>query len=126
MQITFETAGVEFTPALKVYAESKLKPLFKIVEKLESQGGVNMAVEISRTTKHHNKGLIFRAEGNLKFGKTLLRAEANGENARTAIDILKDELKREIVNFKERFVSRGRRDERSAKKDMRLSKDARF
>ncbi len=126
MKITLEAAGIELTPSLKTYVENKFKPLFKIAEKLEGKGNAVILVEISRTTKHHHKGLVFRAEGNLKFGKTLLRAEANGENARAAIDILKDELKREIINFKERFVSRGRRDERSAKKNLRLSKDARF
>ncbi len=126
MKITMEATGVELTPTIKTYIENKFKPLFKIAEKLEGKGDAVILVEISRTTKHHHKGLIFRAEGNLKFGKTLLRAEANEENARAAIDILKDELKREIINFKEHFVSKGRRDERSAKKDMRLSKDARF
>lgn len=126
MKITLEAAGIELTPSLKTYVENKFKPFFKIAEKLEGKGNAGILVEISRTTKHHHKGLVFRAEGNLKFGKTLLRAEANGENARAAIDILKDELKREIINFKERFVSKGRRDERSAKKNLRLSKDARF
>ena len=126
MKITLEAAGIELTPALKTYVENKFRPLFKIAEKLEGKGNAVILVEISRTTKHHHKGLVFRAEGNLKFGKTLLRAEANGETARVAIDILKDELKREIINFKERFVSKGRRDERSAKKILRLAKDALF
>jgi len=126
MKITIEASGVELTPALKVYIESKLKPLFKIAEKLEGKADAEILVEISRTTKHHNKGLVFRAEGNLKLRKILFRAEADGESMRAAVDVLKDELKREIVNFKEKFVSKGRRDERSAKKNMRLSKDARF
>lgn len=126
MKIIIEASGMDLTPALKTYIESKLSSLFKITKKFEGEGNGELFVEISRTTRHHNKGLVFAAEANLKFGKTLLRAEVGGENVRAAIDILKDELKREIINFKERFVSKGRRDERSAKKFLRLSKDARF
>lgn len=126
MKITIEASGVELTPALKIYIENKLKTLFKIAGKLEGEADAEILVEVSRTTKHHNKGPVFRAEGNLKLKKILFRAEADGESMRAAVDILKDELKREIVNFKERSASKGRRDERSAKKTLRLSKDARF
>ncbi|OGY98853.1 MAG: ribosomal subunit interface protein [Candidatus Liptonbacteria bacterium RIFCSPLOWO2_01_FULL_45_15] len=126
MKITIEAAGTELTPALKIFIESKLKPLVKLVEKLEGKGEAEIVLEVSRTTRHHHKGLVFRAKGNLKFGKTLLRAEANGESIRAAVDILKDELKREIVGFKERFSVLAKRGARSAKKYIRLSKDARF
>ena len=126
MKITIEAAGTELTPALKIFIESKFKPLVKLVEKLEGKGEAEIVLEVSRTTRHHHKGLVFRAKGNLKFGKTLLRAEANGESIRAAVDILKDELKREIVGFKERFSVLAKRGARSAKKYIRLSKDARF
>ena len=36
MKITIEAAGTELTPALKIFIESKLKPLVKLVEKLEN------------------------------------------------------------------------------------------
>ncbi len=126
MKIKIEAAGIELTPALKTFIESKLRALVKLVEKLEGKGETEIVIEVSRTTKHHRKGLVFRAKGNLKFGKTLLRAESNGENVRSAVDFLKDELKREIVGFKERFDVLAKRGARSAKKDIRLSKDARF
>ncbi|MDP3894643.1 ribosome-associated translation inhibitor RaiA [Nocardioides sp.] len=126
MKITIEAAGIELTPALRTFIENKLKSLVKLVEKLEGKGEAEIVLEVSRTTKHHHKGLVFRAKGNLKFGKTLLRAEATGESLRAAVDILKDELKREIVGFKERFTALAKRGARSVKKDIRLSKDARF
>ena len=74
MKITLEAAGIELTPALKTYVENKLGLLSKMVEKLEGKGETEIVVEVSRTTKHHHKGLVFRATGNLKFGKTLIRA----------------------------------------------------
>ncbi len=126
MKITIEAAGTELTPALKTFIENKFKALVKLVEKLEGKGETEIVLEVSRTTKHHHKGLVFLAKGNLKFGKTLLRAEASGESLRAAVDILKDELKREIVSFKERFNVLAKRGSRSAKKEISLSKDARF
>ncbi|MEK7546895.1 MAG: HPF/RaiA family ribosome-associated protein [Patescibacteria group bacterium] len=126
MKITIEAIGVGLTPSLKVYVEDKFAPLVKLIARLEKNGETGLIIEISRTTKHHHKGLVFRAEGNLKLGKNLLRAEANGENARVAVDFLKDELKREIVSFKERNTAKARRGDRVAKKDIRLSTAARF
>ncbi len=126
MRITIEAAGTELTPALKTFIESKLRTLGKLIEKLEGNSEAEIVIDVSRTTKHHHKGLVFKAVGNLKLGKTLLRAEANGEGVRVAVDVLKDELKREIVGFKEKFSVLSKRGARSAKKDIRLSKDARF
>ncbi len=126
MKITLEAAGIELTPALKTYVENKLGLLSKLVEKLEGKGDAEIVVEVSRTTKHHHKGLVFRATGNLKFGKTLIRADANSENMRAAIDILRDELKREIVGFKEKFLAKSKRGARSVKKNLRLSREASF
>ncbi len=121
MKITIEASGLELTPALKVYIEDKFKTLSKITEKLEGNANAEILVEVSRATKHHHKGDVFHAEGNLKLGKTLLRAEADGESMRAAIDVLKDEFKREVTSFKDRFVSSKRRGVRSDKSP-RLSK----
>lgn len=126
MKITIEAVGTELTPALKVFIESKINSLSKLIEKLEGKGDAEVVLDISRTTKHHHKGLVFQAKSNLRLGKTLLRAEANGESIRAAVDVLKDELKKEIVNFKEKFDVLARRGARSVKKDIRILKDARF
>ena len=121
MKITIEASGVDLTPALKVYIEDKFKTLSKMAEKLEGNANAEILVEVSRATKHHHKGDVFHAEVNLKLGKTLLRAEADGESMRAAVDVLKDEFKREVASFKDRFVSGKRRGERPGKSP-RLSK----
>ncbi|MBI4085184.1 MAG: ribosome-associated translation inhibitor RaiA [Candidatus Liptonbacteria bacterium] len=126
MKITMEGVGVDITPSLKSFVKSKLESVAKLMSRFEKKGESEIIVEISKPTKHHHKGEIFRAEGNLKAGKILFRAEADGESARNAIDILKDELKREIVSFKEKIATLSRRSERSAKKSLRLSEAARF
>lgn len=113
MRIIIEAIRIEVTPALKTFIDRKLEPLGKFVKKFEKEDEAEFFLEISRTTKHHHKGLVFRAEANLKIGGTMLRAEANAENARTAIDALKDELKQEVLRFKEKITAKTRRDHRS-------------
>ncbi len=115
MRIIIEAVRIEVTPAFKAYIEGKLAPLGKFVKKFEKESEAEIFLEISRTTKHHHKGLVFRAEANLKIGGILLRAEANAEDARTAIDKVKDELKQEISHFKEKITAKMRRGNRRMK-----------
>lgn len=114
MRIITETVRIEATPALKSYIEEKLGPIGKFVKKFEKQSEAEIFLEISRTTKHHHKGLVFRAEANLKIAGTTLRAEANAEDARAAIDKVKDELKSEISRFKRKMTMMTRRGNRRA------------
>ena len=111
VRIIIEAAGLEVTPALKAYIYEKLGAL----EKFEKNKEAEIFLEVSRTTKHHHKGMVFRAEANLKTGGTMLRAEANGKDIRTAIDEVKDELKREISHAKGKMTARIRRNDRRVK-----------
>ena len=114
MRIITEAVRIEITPALKTYIEEKLGPLGKFVKKFEKQSEAEIFLEISRTTKHHHKGLVFRAEANLKIAGTTLRAEANAEDVRVAINKIKDELKSEISHFKGKVATKARRGNRRA------------
>ncbi len=66
---------------------------------------VALDIEVEKTTDHHKKGKIFRAEANLSVGKKLLRAEALGETLNEAIDLLEQELGIEIKKFKDKRTS---------------------
>ena len=57
-------------------------------------------IELARTSKHHQKGLVFRCEVNLTIGKTLLRAEELGESIVEAIDKIRDEIESEVHKLK--------------------------
>lgn len=115
MRIIIETAGLEVTPVLKTYIENKLGPLGRFIKRFEKESEAEIFLEISRITRHHHKGLVFAAEANLKIGGIALRAEANAEDVRAAIDAIKDELKREISHLKEKITAKTRRGNRSAK-----------
>lgn len=58
-------------------------------------------VEIGLTTRHHQKGDIYRAEVNLEVPGTVLRAEAETDDITKSINEVHDKLKRELIKYKE-------------------------
>lgn len=82
--------------------------------------------ELSRTTRHHTSGDIFRFEVNLTVNGKLLRSESERENIYTAIDDVHEELAREIRGDKTKQDTIFRRIARSVKKKLNLSPLARF
>jgi len=88
---------MELTQAIKDYVNEKIGGLEKYYD------GILVArVDVGLTSKHHQKGDIFRAEVNLEVPqKHVLRSEATREDLYMAINQVKDELKRQIKKFKE-------------------------
>lgn len=101
MNITIHSAKLELTPAIKKYIEIKMLSLGHLITRFEKGGALLINFEISRTTKHHKHGEVYYAEANLKIAKDLLRAEAYHADARGAVDLVKDILRKEIGNYKE-------------------------
>ncbi len=82
--------------------------------------------ELSRTTRHHKSGDVFRFEVNLTVNGKLLRSESEQESIYAAIDDVYDELAREIKGEKTKQGVVFRRIARSIKKKLNLSPLARF
>ena len=101
MKITIKHTNVDSTPAINEYIEQKISALGRYLKKFESDSEVIARVEVARTTKHHHKGQVFRAEVNLQLPKKMLRAEHQDFDVRVAIDVVKDKLHREIIKYKE-------------------------
>ncbi|MBI5728420.1 MAG: ribosome-associated translation inhibitor RaiA [Candidatus Magasanikbacteria bacterium] len=102
MQITIKATGINLTPAINDYVTAKIGGLEKYLKKLD-RGAVEAAVEVGRNTRHHNKGSIFRAEINLKLPGRMLRAEESSDDLYAAIDLVHDEIKRQIISFKDKL-----------------------
>lgn len=81
----------------------KLGGLDRFVKRLDEKGVAAAWIEIARTTQHHHKGDVYRAECDLKLPGKLLRAESENWNVRLAIDEIKDILDLEIKKYAERF-----------------------
>ena len=106
MIIHIKSTNLDLTPALKTFVDEKLGPLDKYVRKFETEGEIEMNLELARTTKHHRKGPVFKAEANLVLPGKMLRAEHNDTDIRAAIDHLRNKLKMEIEKYKERVSLR--------------------
>lgn len=95
---------MDLTPSIKDYAVDKVLSLSKFLPE-----ATLTEIELERTTRHHQKGQVWRAEANLHATERLVRAEAYGEDIYGAIDKLKHELKRTLVSFKEKRTAVRRR-----------------
>ena len=115
MKIIIEATQIELTPALTAYIKEKFQPVGKLLRSFERGSESQLAIEVGKTTRHHRKGPVFRAEANLRLGGRLLRAEAEKEDVRAAIDVMKDELKLQTVHFKEKCAAKSRRGNRTAR-----------
>lgn len=127
MRVTIRQKNLDITPALRVYVDLKLvKPVSKLLSGAAAKTPPILDLELGRLSKHHKKGKVFRAEANLSIDGTLLRAEVEAEDIRLSCDLLKEELEREILTFKERARAKERRTGRLVKKDLRFDKAARL
>src|SRR5258708_650299 len=105
MKITIKKT-FDLTPSLSLYIENKLSPLAKFVKHFDETGEAQIWLEISRTTRHHRKGDVFMAAADLRLPGKILRGEAEAENIRKAIDLVKQELQSEITKYKTKLMKR--------------------
>jgi putative sigma-54 modulation protein len=91
--------NIDLTDAIKDAVESDLAALDPMVERWGDAASVD--VEVGKTTNHHHKGEIFRAEANLQIPGKLLRAEREDEDLYVAIKEVADTLARELNKEKE-------------------------
>jgi len=62
-------------------------------------------VEIGKESRHHQKGPYFLAECQMRFPKKSLRSVAESEDLRQAITEVKDELQRELKQYKTKLIA---------------------
>ena len=82
---------------IKAYLDKKLSSLDSLFPRL-----LDARVELA-FDQAVKEGRPFRAEINLRVPGKLLRAESTGGSVLEAIDIVIDEIKRELIEFKERL-----------------------
>lgn len=105
MKITINTKNIQLNESLKEFIYDRLGQVEKFIniKDEDKKGGeptATMWVEIGRTTEHHNKGKIFRAEAQIRLPGKSIRAESTKEDLRTAIVEVKDELQRMLKKYK--------------------------
>lgn len=94
---------MDMTDAIRDYVEKKIGSLEKLCE---GYSPCDVRVEVGKTSEHHQKGKIWRAELMMSIPGASLRAEAVEEDLYAAIDRAKDDLKRQLVEHKEKKMMR--------------------
>lgn len=121
MKTTLKSTGFKLDNTLRSYTERKIiNPVRKLFGKDRLYASLILDVEIGRLTAHHKKGRIWRAEANLTVPGSFFRSEAEADDVRTAIDLVKDEIVGEIKKFKNKKIDRMRRNARKFKGEVKF------
>ncbi|MFH1671579.1 MAG: ribosome-associated translation inhibitor RaiA [Candidatus Portnoybacteria bacterium] len=125
MRIIIKAKDIKLSPSISQNIEEKIGGLEKFLKQFD-QNLIQARVEVGKITRGQRKGDIFRAEVNLSLNGHLLRVEETGESLQAAIDMVRDELAREIKHHKGKEVTKFIRGARSWKKFWQVNPLARF
>lgn len=106
MKINIKTTGITLTPSISEYLEKKLGALDKFFDQTEE---ILVNVEVGRTTRHHKSGDIFRAEIRLKINGKEYYTVAETPDLYASIDEVKDEIVRQLISGKKKYINLLRR-----------------
>lgn len=108
MIITTKTIRTELNQILRNRIQNICKKLVNI-NNSKNTDATKVEFEISRISKHHRKGNVFKSEINFALGGKSFRAESSAETPLTALDNSFDILKEEIISWKEKRQSKTKR-----------------
>lgn len=109
MKIDIKATHFELTESVRACVVEKLGSLEQLVAKFDEGNSLDLRVEVGRTTQHHHKGDVFRAEANLRLPGKLLRAVHKDADIHRSIDAVKKIMKLEIEKYKDIAVTKKRR-----------------
>jgi ribosomal subunit interface protein len=107
---TIHATGIQLTDAIREYVTEKVESLARFTKRFDP---CDVAVELGKTTGHHQKGDIFFAEFCVSIPGDMIRVRNEMDDLYAAIDESKDDLKRECVERKEKMMERRGDDDRS-------------
>jgi len=135
MRITIKATNLELGEEFKKEIEKKINSLERFAKKTfgekywngffgKGRPKAEAFVEIAKMSEHHKKGPFFYAECQIRFPGYSLRAEAQRENLDLALNEVKEELERQIKEFKRKLVAKYERGARKAKRKLLISEFA--
>jgi ribosomal subunit interface protein len=124
MKINLLSKNIVLTPEIEKYISKKITNLSKLLGKIEKKdGGVVMNFDVSKSSRHHRSGAVFHADCLVRIKGKRFYSSADEEDLYAAIDQVKENLFREISQYKDRKQTLYRRGAKSVKKMMKgLSK----
>ncbi len=116
MNTNIKTTNITLTDAIAAYVTKRLTKAEKI---LETDTSVQCDIELARTTAHHNKGDIFKAEAHIVGNGINVYHSSEKEDLYAAIDEMRDGVLRELKSHRSKNMSRIRRGGAAIKSMMR-------
>jgi len=110
MNLNINGTGIDLTGAIKQYVEEKFGDLDKFFDNIQRAD-----VDIGKRGEHHNKGEIFYAEANVHVPGKDIRIVKDSEDLYKAIDKVKDHLKSELKEYKEKLRRKDKKEIRETK-----------
>lgn len=107
MDYDIKTKGLGLTDAIRRQIGLKMESLAPKVARFGE--AVRAEVEVAKTTQHHKKGDVFRAEISVNLPNKLIYAAHEGEDLYQCLNEAKQEAERQIIDYKERFKDAQRR-----------------
>lgn len=121
MQLNIKGTNLEVTPSVHEYVSKKIEDIAHFFSDHLEQATV--FVEIARTTLHHNKGDVFRAEITIKVGGEPIRTEATAGEWHAAFDLAKEEMGMKVAKFKNKKDTLYKKGVRALKNLMHMSSE---
>jgi ribosomal subunit interface protein len=104
MQTDIKATNMKLTDAIRSFVEEKMNSLDA---KTRRFGTVVLAkVEVAKTTKHHKKGDLFRAEIHVELPGKLVYSSCEHDDLYSAFTDTLKEAERQITDYKDKFESR--------------------
>ncbi|MFH1200750.1 MAG: ribosome-associated translation inhibitor RaiA [bacterium] len=124
MKINLQGKGMELTESIKDYISKRVTNLEKLLSNIEKTGGeVAVNFEVAKNTNHHKLGAVFHADCLINIKGEKFYSSADEEDLYQAIDVVKENLFREISKNKDRRQTLFKRGALSVKKMLKgLSK----
>lgn len=113
MKINIKATNMDLTDAISDYVNKRLETIEKFVKKDEEIKGY---VEVGKTTNHHNKGDIFKAEFDIEIKGENYFTVSEKEDLYSAIDEAKNEVVSKIIHNRDRKKTLFKRGAISVKK----------
>ena len=112
MNIQITGKNLEVTQAIRDYIDKKIGSLEKFYSNI-----IETRVEIEKNT-HHQKGYVFVVLVNLKVPNQLIRATDTQIDLYAAIDIVKEEVERQLLAHKGKYEAKKRK-EKKTRRDLK-------
>lgn len=98
MNLNINSTGIDLTEGIKQHVEEKFGDLDKFFDNIQK-----ISVDVGMRSQHHNKGKIFYSEVNVHVPGKNIRVVKEADDLYKAIDKVRDHLKSEIKEYKDKL-----------------------